>query len=286
MFKRKIKAAKKDFTPDMLPSSRKEVFFDIIKTRFTDILKLGGFILLFCLPILAVEFFSQMIATDYYRQFESGKITKDVVLGLISSLSNFTNLALIPCFIILSIAFCGAFRLLKRLVWAESIDFAPDFALGIKSNFKHFAIVFLIIGILNFVINYSLNILMLTNAQTAVKVATALSLALAAALSPTIIFMMSITTIYSLPFKNTIKNSFILYMKTAPKTFLLMLLSFIPFLLLLIPNIILQLSSILLLSLGCPFVLTIWILYSCKIFDKFINNEFYPDIVNKGFFPQ
>ena len=52
---RKPKVAEKDFNDECLPRSRKDVFRNVLKNKWKDVLKLGVLLLVFVLPLLIFE---------------------------------------------------------------------------------------------------------------------------------------------------------------------------------------------------------------------------------------
>jgi uncharacterized membrane protein YesL len=93
--------------------------------------------------------------------------------------------------------------------------------------------------------------------------------------------LVSIAT-YSNNFLQNVKVAFIVYASNPFKAILSTILCSLIFALKFIPNIYVQLITEVIGYLLLPFLLLGFFLYSNKQFDKHINNQYYPELVNRG----
>ena len=93
-----------------LPSTRKEVFFDLLKYRKMSLFALSCYTFMFFIP-LAVDLF-------YFNYLESMAIIAEKYEYLFS-LIFYSMLIMLPCMMIGFIGFAGAFYTAKRMVWQE-----------------------------------------------------------------------------------------------------------------------------------------------------------------------
>ena len=124
-----------------LPSTRKEVFFDLLKYRKMSLFALSCYTFMFFIP-LAIDLF-------YFNYLESMAIIAEKYEYLFS-LIFYSMLIMLPCMIIGFIGLAGAFYTAKRMVWQEGISLASDFFKGIKENWKHALINGVIFGLVLF----------------------------------------------------------------------------------------------------------------------------------------
>ena len=100
----------------------------------------------------------------------------------------------------------------------------------------------------------------------------------------TVMFGMGQAAIYQQSFKSLIKNSFVFAIVKIIKNLLMLTLSMFPLILILLSG-----NNLLtfIFYLGCGligFIFTViaWTLYSHSIFDRFINQKYFKELVNKG----
>ena len=89
--------------------------------------------------------------------------------------------------------------------------------------------------------------------------------------------------IYNMNIIKSTKNSLLFLFKTVPVCILFSLIFVLVMLVSLIPNITIRiLIYIFVIVFAFPIYYLAWFLYSSSQFDKYINAEYYPDIVDKG----
>lgn len=190
------------------------------------------------------------------------------------------TLAQIIALPIFGLGLAGVIKVLRRLIWGEGIFYSADFKDGIKENGLRYVILFALAGVI-----ISLCVFIETYMSDAGNpVRYILFAILIMLLLPAMLYMFSLTAIYNIKAGGCIKNSFILYVKTFTVTILFaLILTAVYFGLLFIPNLTVKyIVTPILIVFALPLFITAWLLYSCRVFDKFINKEHHPEYYNKG----
>ena len=188
---------------------------------------------------------------------------------------------------IFSLGISGSVRIIKKLIWAEGIEFLHDFKVGIQENWRKMIQLFLLIGIVSTVNRTTPYILsqttMLTElSYTALRsVLTSVSVLL---LVPIAAFVFSQIVFYENRFLSMCINSIAFCGKTILSTYGLLAIICIPcaivnhFCNISVQIVVYSFAAVILL----PLILMVWLLYSCYIFDRYVNPTFYPEIIDKG----
>ena len=259
----------KDFTEKNMPHNRPQVFKDILANRTSSLFTLGLLLLFFSLPTIIIILFSNHAISS---------INKETELENFIKLINTQNLLLLLSLLILAIGLAGIYRIVKLLVWQDGILFWHDFKEGIKENSKEFLITFSIIGILNFVGQY---IFFNTEIDKNILL---VAIVVISFYLPTIIFTLTQTTIYNLPYLAKTKNSFLMAWRnwyTSIPVFLLNTV-FVIVPLVITDSIAYLLSMLLIPLLIGPLLIMFNTLYTHYYFDKYINKENFKEIYDKG----
>ena len=270
---RKIKKARFDFVESNLPSNRKEVFIDCLKLRFGLLFKIGALIFVFSIPLLISMFFLDVSVSSLYNNSSNIENVYDSITQTI----NLFNLINIPLLMILSLCLAGVFRIIRQLVWGEPVFFGQDFIEGIKLNGKGFSIIFLLVGIINFICSYAFY----ANTDSFIIKVMPLVIGLLV-LFPIGILMLSLNNTYNISISSSFSNGMILFLKEFPKVILCSFIMGLPFILLFISNLIRYLIIVIILIFITPLLIMGLYLFSCYLFDKHININTYPDYVDKG----
>lgn len=271
---KRIRSAPRDFTEEMLPVDRKGLFFDCIKQRFDLIVKCGLVLLITTLPLLFVRLWGNLAYIALLEESAEENVASDAgAIKLIASLLE------IPCFTLIGAGFAAISRILRQLVWGEPIFFFHHLKKGLKQNAKSFIPVFFLYGLLNAINTFGLRLL---NDTLVSYLPIAITLLL---FVPIGLFMLSQTVFYTVTFGKSFQNGFALYLKTAPYVWIFLLIlvafSFVEWIRLILLQIAVQIILIVILL---PVFALAWLLFSCQTFDKYINPENYPDIVEKGLY--
>ena len=279
MARKKEKHITEDEAIRSLPHNRKEVFFDLIKHRKMTLFSLSCFTFMFFIP-LAIDLF-------YFNFLEAVAIENEK-FDYLFSLIFYSMLIMLPCMIIGFIGFAGAFYTAKKIVWQEGVSVASDFFQGIKENWKHALIDGMIFGIVLFGLVVGGSYLYIFASVSPVLK----GIGIGAIILIFILFGMVVALDFtqSVYYQNsmirTIRNSFSFVGLLNWRVFVLFLLS---------TGVVVTLCSLNMITLGVGLflfailnsvVVIIYTLLAHSAFDKYINEEHYPDMVGKGLYKE
>ena len=145
LFYRKPKVADKYFSEDRLPANRFYQFLDISKNRFTIMLMLGLWFLLFFIPLFALILLRDSMISSIYAECDPGSnefTARELQAEMLYSFLRVIGL------MIFFIGLCMELKIIKRLIFCEPIFWKEDFAEGIKENWKYFLLVSFTIGLM------------------------------------------------------------------------------------------------------------------------------------------
>lgn len=274
----KRKVASKDFNMSDLPSDRKEVFFDCIKNRYRYLFFSGLILFLTAIPIIIIYFLKSIYLGALVEELNAETIsTEDYSAATLRYVLLYDGLTVVASFI-LSLGICGMTRVIRQIAWQEPLFFLKDFTDGIKMNYKNISIhmfVFAVIYMLSDVALYAqMGYVILSYIPFGIFLTVVLPMAL---------YNISQTNIYVINNLKSTKNSALFLIKTMPVCLLFSIIIALVLLFSFIPNFTIKLLIyILLLILAFPLYYLAWFLYSCSIFDKYLNVNYYPEIVDKG----
>ena len=283
--KRKPKVAKIDFTEASLPHSRRDVFRDVLKNRWKDLLKLGALLLLFSLPLLVFGAVGEINAANIYAEYKNGAISAETCASEVAASNGAFALIKIIGYIIFSVGIAGSARVLRQIIWDEPLFFSEDFKDGIKIYGGQFALAMFLYGLCAYTAVF------FSSATNGILYAIALGLGVFILL-PAMFFWLSERTVYASRIGENIRNGFMFYVRTLFKSIGMLLLAFLPFILEYVLeffglyNFIFKYSYLLICTfLFLPLGIMLWLLYTYSVFDKYINAELFPEILHKGFYP-
>ena len=276
------KARKTDFTEMDLPRNRAMVFFDVYRLHWRRIAALGFFSLLALLPYLVLLFFRDHYAVALNALVQAGEMTAEVARASFVRVHLYASIGAWVSFYWAAFLIGGIARVIRQLVWAEPLFWKEDFLRGAKENFKFGAILATFFGTLSLV---SASTLALGNHPVLQSIPLALFLVF---LAPPLIITYWEGTIYTGGFFKLLKNATLMYVKSVPMSLLLSLVLLSPiFLKYIQSNLMLKygilLGIILLFLSGFLMMTGLW---SNHLFDRFINEQEYPQLVRKGMAPK
>ena len=277
MFKRKEKQISDSEAKRNLPTSRKEVFFDLLRNRKMTLFALSCFTFMFFIP-LAVDLF-------FFNYLESAAIAADKKEYLFS-LVFYSMCIMIPCMVVGFIGFAGAFYTAKRLVWQEDINLAVDFFHGIKENWKHAIINGLLFGIILFGVVIGGSYLLIFAPTSPITCGIGIGALILVFLTFGMVIALNFTqdVYYENGILTTFKNSFCFLGLLNWRILVLFLLTTGGLFVLSIFNLITLGIGLFLFAILNSVVIIIYTLLSHSVFDKYINQEHYPDMVGKGLY--
>ena len=260
-----------------LPTNRKEVFFDLLKTRKMNLFALSCFVFMFFIP-LAVDLF-------FFNYLEALAIAADKS-DYLFSLVFYSMLIMLPCMIIGFIGLIGGFYVAKKMVWQEGTMLAVDFFQGIKENWKHALINGFIFGLILFGLVMGSSYLLIY--QKAQPVLTGIGIGALMLLFLTLGMVVAINNTQDVYYVNsysaTLKNSFCLLGLLNWRILVIFILSTGAVFTLCCFNMITMAIGLFLFAILNSVIIILYTLVSHAGFDKFINKEHYPEYINKGLY--
>ena len=277
MFKRKEKQISDSEAKRNLPTSRKEVFFDLLRNRKMTLFALSCFTFMFFIP-LAVDLF-------FFNYLESATIAADKKEYLFS-LVFYSMCIMLPCMVAGFIGFAGAFYTAKRLVWQEDVNLAVDFFHGIKENWKHAIINGLLFGVILFGVVIGCSYLLIFAPTSPITCGIGIGALILVFLTFGMVIALNFTqdVYYENGILTTFKNSFCFLGLLNWRILVLFLLTTCGLFALSIFNLVTLGIGLFLFAILNSVVIIIYTLLSHSIFDKYINQEHYPDMVGKGLY--
>lgn len=267
----KQKQSSKDFTTNDLPSNRKEVFFDKLKNQYHVLFKSGLVLILFFVPFILSGFFKDY--SIWYQTNHDG--LSDVDYWRIEIMYSLLD---IPLHAVLAIGLAGLFRVIKNLSWDTPVFFKEDFKDGVKKNSKQFIIVSIIFSIISLLCKLSLS-----NSNIPELVRYIPSGILIGVVAPLSLVSLNILNLYNAQTGEAYQLSTRFFFGKAGQSFLAYVCVISPLFILFISNFMIKyivLIPVILFVL--PLCLLAWFLYTCSLFDRFMNEKNYPSIYDKG----
>lgn len=271
--RKKLKCTADDYTENDLPLSRKDVFSDCYKEHFRLIFNLGLLCLLFLVPIIIIMFLRDIYVISAVSALEEQ--TAESLTAIYYQAEVFYGLFQILAQTLFAVLFAGVVQVLRQMLWNEPVFFGDDFKRGLKSNSLRYGATVFILSVMNYI----------TNVFTGGVLYYILGGFFLAIILPVAIWFLINGIYYKLSVWASLKNAVLLYIKTVPVTILLLVGTIVPFWLIsnLIPVLLIKYLVLLVFYILYVVPLTMcWILYASHIYDKYINNEHYPEIYRKG----
>ncbi len=274
--------SEKDFSESDLPSNRFRQFGFVLRTRFGTIFRTNLVAALFFLPLLTWEILSSL----YVNDFNAGLQTSELFSWLLpNSLLQYG--VEIPLFAVAAAGLAGAFYVVRRLCWGQSVRLFADFGKGIRDSGRQFAVLGLLFGVVNFAVNYFFRFILLVMPENNVFwwIFGLIAVCLTAVLA--VIFFMyafSLASLYSQSFGKLIKNGFILTFACLWKNLLIAAAAFVPVAVcFFLPWVFARLAGCcLVVTLGIGYAALLVTVYCHGVFDKYVNPKEYPLFVRLG----
>lgn len=211
------------FTPNALPATRREQFWDVLKNRGRLLCALSLVLLVFMLPLAGVLLLERLKSADVSALAAGGAQAAGVVLrcfgwDLIAFAAGLAGTA------ILAVGAAGALYILQQLAWGEGIIFSLDFPAGIRSGYRGMlrggwmgCLAALSVGLNRDLVLWS------EEAAPVLAVSTALTTAAALVLGVSAVFVAAQTLNYEVGLWDSVRNALILTVAYAPRNLLLAL---------------------------------------------------------------
>lgn len=278
----KIKKRASDYTPDMLPTNRKAVFFDLVKLHFWDLIKLGALLLLFAMPMHLLAIGEDIITGSIYAQVQNATTEQQqgayLTLKAVQVLRALLSTVLVPVF---TVGLAGVLRVIRQYGWGENVFTVMDFFKGVRQNWKQITQLHLVMGVL-----YTLSLL----AQQLADISTGVAFWLlhipmgvfVLVILPVGGYAVAAIPVYSTSLFNHIRAGLQMYIKSLFSTLLGTLCAMALYLPLLIPHLYIHLFGGVIATLLTPVILLGWCLFCYNKQDKFINSTQHPELIGRG----
>lgn len=278
----RIRKRATDYTPQMLPQNRRQVFFDVIKLHFWDLIKLGLVLLLFSLPLHLAAIGEDMITGSIFVQVQNATAEQQqggyLTVLAVKVLRAAVSTVLTPFF---TVGLAGTLRVLRQYGWGENVFLATDFVKGVRQNWKQITGLQFLLGLV-----YTLSLLaqQLSYIGTGVIVWT-LHIPMAIfmlVILPVSGYAMAGIPVYSTGFMSQILAGLQMYIKNLPATLLAAFCTMAIYLPLLISNLYVHIFGRIIATLLTPIALLGWCLFCYNKQDKYINPDQHPELIGKG----
>lgn len=284
-----------DFLPEQLPSTRRKQFFDIVKNEWRTLLLMGLALSLFFLPFvisnIAEAGYMNGSADALRAELEqAGKTEAEIASSVASQMRTihiiFTGVNIL-CFMAFSVGLAGASRIVKCLCFGEGVLFKSDFFAGIKKYWKPFLLAGFFAGLFYFLVTYvSAMFAPLSQGNGGIGVASGLTIGVYYALIvPLLLFSVAQATLYELPLVKNIANSmrFLIVRYYVIIVFALIIYG-VSLITLIVYPLIMILAYLAFVILLLPFFILSFHLFALDLFDKYINEDNFPQIYKKGLY--
>lgn len=282
----KPKTAKTDYGVDSLPKNRREIYFDVLKLHFPEMLMYGGLMLLFAFPVHFVA-----MAGDFYQMqiYSSLPATpgEEQISSVVQSLMTFEiirNLINIPLLVLFSVGLAGMARIIRQYSWGENVYFSRDFALGVRQNGRQFALIALIAGVIAFVCNYISIAASAVTSDVYGWLGIIPSVLCAVFLIPVAGYALVACSCYENKFSANLKIGRVCYFRYLWRTLLAVICCIAVFIVQMLPFFWCHLIGRIAASLLIPFILLGWYLFAMGRLDEAVNKKLHPELVNKGIY--
>ncbi len=272
-----------------LPTTRKQQYWDIVKSQFGNLFKINLLSLLLALPFVFILFMLIPMMREYTgMQFD---FSGNIGIGYPGSIANKVQaeamviintmplyFLLIPAIALLGIPFAGMMYCMRNLVWGENITVRIDYLKGIKLGWKQYLLVFALVGVLVTGFMYSIT---LYNYQALVKTVDAwgvitlvMSIIGCVVLASLLIYILPMMAMFKMKLYKLVKNSAILSVAMFPFTFIMLLITSAPFLLaeMFGPSIGMFIGMIVI-FIGVSMLTLMWTVYVQYVLDMTVNER-------------
>lgn len=278
------RSAVKDFQANMLPQTRWQVFWDVLKNQPVKLLACGALVLAFAVPWIVLSIFSELYALSVYEQSQLGTLSEQQAYSAIQTMGGITSVARLLCILVLFLGLAGVGRILRQLAWEENLYVFPSFLKGIRQNSRHFLLIGAMVGIVAAGMDW-----LMTSAQQADSIGGYLLELLPTWLCVSLLLPAALNTlvcvcIYSVPLIASLRYGLVAYGKRPfwylPFSFLLSLL----LVSLRVPVLLWQILGSCFVCLIAPVALLGWFLLTLEVLDKTIHPLYYPQLMKRGLY--
>lgn len=268
----KPKTAKTDYRPDMLPTTRMEVFWDVLSLHFGKLMLLALVSLVCCMPLAAIEQLQDTFEISVYDERIAGNITSLQAGAVLTAYGNLLPLAESLLYIPLGLGLSGIAQVIKKLCWEEPVRLGRDLKKGIQQSGKHYCLLFLLVGMVRFACVYAARMTPLPGILSALL------------LGPVAAYLSVTVAVYDLNPLQHLRYALLLLSKAPLKTMGVYLVCFGGLMIRYLPNPACHFFGTLGAGLLAPIVMLGWFSFGLSRLDQDINPTRYPQLVGKGLF--
>lgn len=276
---RKIKKASKDFERSMLPQTRRDVFWDVVKLQWRKLLGLVLLLLVSTLPLFLIAVYED---SYFLTVYEDSAIPPESIPILIAPLHIFCAVLSIPAMIMFFLGLSGVIRVVRQLAWEENAMVFPDFIVGLRQNWKQFLPTGMLFGFGYAFAKIGWHSSLATQAGSGWLQGITLGL-LIFLIAPLVACCIVVIAIYQNSFWGNLKLAAYVYMKSPLKTVGGMLLAFgLSVAVWVIPHLKLHLIGSIPAIMAFTLGLLGWMLFNYNQLDTHYNTQQYPELVGRG----
>lgn len=276
---KKTNKAPKDFERSMLPQTRRDVFFDVVKLQWRKLLVLALILLVSALPLLIIAIYEDSYILTAY---EDPVIPQETIPTLIAPLHILCAVLSAPCLVLFFLGLSGVIRVVRQLAWEENAMVLSNFMIGLRQNWKQFLLTGALFGVSYTFAKIGWHSALVIRTESVWVQGIALGL-LIFLIAPVVACSVVVIAIYNNTFWGNLKLAAYVYLKNPLKTVGSMLFAFgFSVVVWIIPHLHLHLLG----SIPAIIVFTIgllgWTLFAYNQLDKNYNAQQYPEIMGKG----
>ncbi len=278
------KKSKTDFTKDMLPTTRREVFFDVLKLHWQNFLIYGILILLATLPMQVVSLNEMFTVSDFNSALSEA--TEEQTQLLLHELVSFKILYAflkIPCLMIIMLVLSGFMKVIRNYAWEEPVEVIPDFASGFRENAPQMAALGFTVGVCYALSKSAYVLAQYGSSEFSLALMVPMCIFIVCVL-PMFAYSVSCISVYTNKFFGVLKIGMTVAIASPLKTLTALAVCLLPFLLEFIPNVYGMIAARIITGLLIPFIMLGWFLHSYNLFDAFINEKSFPELVGRGLY--
>ena len=284
------KAGKADYTVEQMPTNRFQLFFDMLRIRFTGIMGMNFFFLLASLPailwtILNVAMINETLAPLVPGEQLAAEQFAGISQGVLGYITMYLYL-MIPCLMLIAVIQTGVIYVLRNWARDQHSFVMSDFRDAIKANWKQALLVGFINGASLILLYISYQYYgELASANSVIWVVPQVLVVVVCALwwmANMLIFPMMVT--YDMKFTQLVRNGFIMTLARLPWAVL------IGFFTLAIPVVLLFVAPpygmladvVIYLLIGFGLTLFVHVSFANSTFDRYLNPRIEGAPVNQG----
>lgn len=282
-----------------LPSNRWELFWDIVKGSFWKIVLINVLTVIFLIPFFLLFVFRSIGLSNlgasfpYSLPFGIGYGApvsfSGIAEGIVFNVNSIVFLFMPIAMIIGSLGISGGAYVIRNMIWTEGIFVANDFWRGIKQNYKQILLITIVYSVVFYmsVIGVCMAdrvIAMGAENSWIYTVSKIISIVILVFYTMMTFHMITMSVTYELKFFDLIKNAFLFTIGLPIQNIIFIFLASIPFLLLLLGEVLVGIGVALIITFGVSYFLLVWTDYTHWIFDKYINVKIKGAKTNRGIY--